>query len=80
LRKVPKFGSLCKILIGYVLLRYALFDVVFNVCADLDLNYIGNTKLFDKGLAWVRDMWGMSPIWFSRAIAGFWGTLWLLGK
>ncbi|TSA51972.1 MAG: hypothetical protein D4R45_07730 [Planctomycetaceae bacterium] len=72
--------KLIRLLIGYVLLRFALFDLIFNVSAGLDINYIGDTKLFDKGLAVIRDMWGMSPIWFSRAIAGFWGTLWLLGK
>jgi hypothetical protein len=70
---------LWKIFVGYILLRYALFDPLFNVCAGLDINFIGDTKIYDKILSWIRDMWGMGTIWFTRAIALFWGVAWLLG-
>ena len=36
------------VLFGYVLLRYAIFDLIHNMAAGLPLFYIGNTKLFDK--------------------------------
>ena len=75
----PYKSYFIKILIGYVLLRFAIFDVIFNLSAGLSLNYIGDTKLFDKGLNWLREMWGMSPVWFLRGIAGFWGITWLTG-
>ena len=68
-----------KIIVGYVLLRFALFDIVFNLSAGLSLNFIGDTKLFDQALQWIKDMWGMSPIWFVKFVAGFWGTMWLIG-
>ena len=36
------------VLVGYVLLRFALFDPLRNVCAGMPLFYIGSTKLYDK--------------------------------
>jgi hypothetical protein len=74
-----EYRPMARILVGYILLRYALFDLIHNQAAGLDLDYIGTTKLFDKALLWIKGMWGMGPIWFTRAIALFWGVAWLLG-
>ena len=76
---VVDYRPMARILIGYILLRYALFDLIHNQAAELQLDYIGDTKLFDKGLLWIKGMWGMGPIWLTRAIAAFWGLLWLIG-
>jgi hypothetical protein len=67
-----------KILLGYVFVRFALFDLVYNFVAKQKLNFIGSTKLFDKLLSKIRDMWGMSTIWFVRGILGVIGLVWLL--
>jgi len=34
-------------LFAFVLLRFALFDIIHNLCAEQDWNFIGTTKLFD---------------------------------
>lgn len=73
------YRPMARILIGYILMRYALFDLIHNQAAGLQLDYIGTTKLFDKGLLWIKGMWGMGPIWLTRAIAAFWGLLWITG-
>jgi hypothetical protein len=58
-----------KVLIGYILLRFAIFDVLWNLCAGMSLNYIGNTKLYDKFLQKIRSLWGIGTIWFVRFVA-----------
>lgn len=37
-----------KIVLGYLFLRFALFDAVYNLLRNLPLFYVGDTKLFDK--------------------------------
>lgn len=42
-----------KILGGFLLLRYALFNPIYNLTrGDVPIFYIGTTKLFDKALRW----------------------------
>jgi hypothetical protein len=45
-------GNLYVLLAGYVLLRYALFDYIYNLCAGQTLFFTGTTKLFDKFWNW----------------------------
>jgi hypothetical protein len=40
------------ILGGYLLMRFAIFDVVYNLIAGLPIAYIGTTKLSDKFWQW----------------------------
>jgi len=40
-------GKFLKVIGGFLLLRFAVFSVILNICAGLEWNYIGNTKLFD---------------------------------
>lgn len=40
------------ILGGYLLLRFAIFDFVYNAVAGLKLTYIGKTKISDKLWQW----------------------------
>ncbi|MDX9826071.1 MAG: hypothetical protein RBU26_14190 [Sphaerochaeta sp.] len=77
--KIDEYYPVIKLIIGYILFRYALFDVIFNVSAGLGINYIGSKKTYDKILSWIRDMWGIGTIWFTRAIALFWAISWLIG-
>lgn len=44
IRYNPRF---IQIVIGFILLRFALFDIVHNLWAGLDVFYIGNTKVYD---------------------------------
>lgn len=39
------------VLFGFVLLRFAIFDLIFNLCANQSLFYIGKTKLYDRLLS-----------------------------
>lgn len=77
--RIDSYYPVIKLIVGYILFRYALFDVLFNVSAGLGINYIGKTKPYDKVLSWIRDMWGMGTIWFTKAIALFWAISWLIG-
>ena len=49
------------VLVGYILLRFAIFDIIHNLSAGLPVFYIGSTKLFDIIMAKLGN-WG----WFVR--------------
>ena len=68
-------------LVGFVLLRYGIFSIIFNLVAGLKLAYIGNTKVFDIIGSYLIDRLKVSEslILFSKAIATLWGITWLLG-
>lgn len=53
---------------GYLLLRFALFDVVYNLMRDLPVFYVGETKLYDK--LW-RKFFGWSGISSEYFLAMF---------
>lgn len=70
--------SIWVLLIGYVLLRYGLFNIIYNaVRGDVPLFYIGTTKRFDKFLRSLKIH--PSLLAFSQAIAALWGLAWLAG-
>lgn len=66
--------SIVRVLIGYVLLRFALFDLVWNIAAGQDWFYYGITKAYDIFMAKLGG-WG----WFLKIVAGIWGVAWLMG-
>lgn len=71
------------LLAGYVLLRFALFDYVFNLSAGLDLSYIGNTKIYDQIWQWAFTIIPFAPahvLGMLRLIAFAIGLTWLLRK
>lgn len=68
------YKPVIKILIGYVLLRFCLFDLICNISAGQDWNYYGFTKLYDRVML---ELGGFG--WMIKAIAGFWGIAWLIG-
>jgi hypothetical protein len=53
-----------KVIIGFVLVRFALFDVIWNISAGMKLNYLGRTKFYDEFL-------GLVPrgfVWFVKIV------------
>ena len=68
-----------KLIIGFVFVRFLLFDNVFNFSAKLPFDYIGTRKGYDQALGWIRDMWGFSTILFMKFVFGMWGIFWLIG-
>lgn len=59
---------------GYVLVRFALFDYLYNVIANLPMFRSGTTKIYDKLMSKVP--WHL--LGFIRAIALWIGIVWLL--
>lgn len=62
------------VLIGYFLLRFAIFDSVWSLAAGQDLFYYGETKWYDQVMTTLGS-WG----WLLKGIAGVWGLAWLVG-
>ena len=67
-----KLVSFIKVLIGYLLLRFALFDIIWNISAGQDLFYYGTTKLYDRIMTYLGS-WGL--MW--KCISLVWGIAWL---
>ena len=65
---------------GYVLLRFAIFDFVFNITAKLPLFYIGSTKIYDI-LCQKFFEWTKFPkehfLWMFKFIALLISIVWL---
>jgi len=57
-------ASYLKVIGGYLLLRFALFDLIWNISADQRWFYLGRTKLYDRFLREVP----ISFIWFIKII------------
>lgn len=61
-----------KFVIGWLAIRYALFDAAHNLAAKIDLYHIGTVKLYDRLLFWiVRKKLQTYPaifFWFTRLI------------
>ena len=76
--EVPRTQSFTKVLIGYVLLRIALFDFIWNIAAGQSLDYIGFTKIYDQVQTAIVNMWGFSTLVFIKSILAFWGLAWLI--
>jgi hypothetical protein len=71
-------GNLIYVLIGYLFLRYALFDAIYNLTRNLGITYVGTTKLFDKFQSWLIDKWSYKIIFTAKLISLFWGVAWLM--
>jgi hypothetical protein len=65
---------------GYVLIRFAVFDLIYNGICGLPWYYIGSTKLFDRMFGWLMTA-GKVPnsiILFTKGILLFIGIVWIL--
>jgi hypothetical protein len=69
------------IVISFVLVRYFLFDAIYNLTRGLNIFYIGTTKLYDKllqkFLSWT-GMAGFIILIATKMIAGFLGIIFLI--
>jgi len=63
-----------KVIGGYLLLRFALFDLIWNISADQRWFYLGRTKLYDRFLSKVPTGF----IWFIKVICIPLALAWLL--
>jgi hypothetical protein len=58
--------------LGWITVRYAIFDFVHNAAAGLNLYHIGTTKLYDKLLAWLMNEKIKQPrnihFWITRTL------------
>jgi len=72
---------LWRVLVGYALLRFAIFDVAYNLARGNSLLFIGSSKLFDKAQSWLilRFCINLTLIMFVKFIALLWGVAWLMG-
>ena len=64
--------SFIRALIGCIFLRFALFDIIWNISAGQDLLYYGTVKAYDRFMASLGS-WG----WMMKGVAGIWGIAWL---
>jgi len=76
---VYHFVPLWNVIIGYVFLRFAIFNLILNTVAGLKLSFVGTTKDTDKIMQWLMSK-GVprSFIAFSQFIAFLWGVSWLI--
>ena len=63
-----------KLITGFVFVRFAVFDLAFNLTFGLKWNYYGTTKLYDRIMAELGS-WG----WMMKLILGIIGIIFLLG-
>jgi hypothetical protein len=63
-----------KLIVGMISVRFALFDVIWNISRGVKWNYYGTTKLYD------RIMFKLSSFgWMMKGIFGIMGICFLLG-
>lgn len=72
LHEEPRTESFFKVIIGYVLVRFALFDMIWNISAGQDLFYYGTTKLYDKIMTQLGAF-----TFILKFTALIWGVAWL---
>jgi hypothetical protein len=65
---------LWKAVLGYLFLREAIFDYMYNWVANLDWWYIGKTKFRDKFYRWLFQKVPNNFILFTRFCVGFMGS------
>jgi len=70
-----------QVLFGYVLLRFAMFDAIYNFISKLPIFYVGSTKTYDKVFAWFFRWSGIPQEHFLamfKIIALFISISWLI--
>lgn len=68
------FVPVWKIVTGFVFVRFAIFDVLWNLSRGVEWNYYGTSKWYDRVMYQLGE-WG----WFLKAIAGAVGIVFLMG-
>ena len=62
-----------KLILGFIFVRFLVFDVVWNLVYGVKWSYYGKTKLYDRIMDSLGS-WG----WFMKAVCGIVGIVFLL--
>lgn len=68
------FVPVWKMITGFVFVRFAIFDVVWNISRGMKWNFYGTTKLYDR-ILYELGSFG----WMLKVICGIIGIVFLLG-
>lgn len=63
-----------KLILGFIFVRFLVFDIVFNLAWGQRWFYYGTKKLYDRVMTKLGS-WG----WFMKLVCGIVGTIFLLG-
>ena len=63
-----------KLILGFIFVRFAIFDIAYNLTSGLKWNYYGTTKLYDRIMVRLGG-WG----WWVKLCFGIIGACFLLG-
>lgn len=63
-----------KLIIGFVFVRFLVFDVVWNIVRGVKWNYYGTTKLYDRLMVKLGSFG-----WFMKVVCGIVGIVFLMG-
>lgn len=73
-------NNLYKIICGFIMFRFGVFDPILNISAGEPLNYIGFTKRWDKIIRWVcsKTKFPVEHLLFIRFCIAGCGIGWLI--
>jgi hypothetical protein len=63
-----------KLILGFVFVRFLIFDITWNLARGVKWNYYGTTKLYDRIMTRLGS-WG----WFMKLVCGVVGVCFLMG-
>ena len=63
-----------KIIIGFVFVRFLIFDIAYNLSNGQKWNYYGTTKLYDRIMVSLEGLG-----WMAKTICGIVGICFLIG-
>jgi hypothetical protein len=63
-----------KLILGFIFVRFMIFDVAYNLANGQKWNYYGKVKLYDK-VMFKLGSWG----WFMKGVLGIVGICFLMG-
>lgn len=68
------FLEVWKIIVGFVFVRFLIFDPIWNIARGQKWDYYGTTKWYDRFMVKLGN-WG----WFMKLICGIVGVCFLMG-
>ena len=73
-------NHLYKIIVGFLLFRFGIFDPILNIAAGEPINYVGFTKRWDRIIRWICDKTKcpVEFLLFIRICIAFCGIAWLI--
>lgn len=74
LQNNPFYAPIIKIMLGFVFVRFGIFDLCYNFSAGQKWNYYGTVKFYDRIMS---KLGGFG--WFLKIILGIMGVVFLMG-